>query len=78
MEKKHLSVQLPPWDTLVEGDREAAKECFVENIGSDETTILRSLTFGVCEDLETFSRFDQLINFLQIGHPYLQGRTGDT
>ena len=55
------------WDTLFEGDRETFKECFVQNIGADETTIIRTLTLGVYvhDDIETILGLTNLPIFLR-------------
>ena len=52
---------------LFEGDTETFKECFVQNVGTDEPTIVRTLTLGVGsgDDLKTVRRFDESTDLLQ-------------
>ena len=52
---------------LFKGDWESFQESFIENISSDETTIVRTLTFGVCSSNHSESRcgFYILTNLLQ-------------
>ena len=52
---------------LLKGDGETLKECFVQNVGANEATIVRTFALGVCrsKDLETFCRIDILTSLLK-------------
>ncbi len=52
---------------LLKGHRETLKERFVEHVGADEATIIRTLTFGVGggNHIETSGRFHKTTDFLQ-------------
>ena len=52
---------------LLKGYRETLKECFVQHVGADKATIIRTFTFGVssCNDLETTLWCNPLTNLLQ-------------
>src|SRR6056300_1393947 len=52
---------------LLKGHRETLKECLIQNIGTNKTTIIRTLAFGIgsSNHIETSSRFHNLTNFFQ-------------
>ena len=52
---------------LFKGYRKPFKECFVEHIGADKSTVVRTLTFGVCSGnhVESSGRFHETTNLFQ-------------
>ena len=52
---------------LLKGHRKTLKECFVQNVGANEATIIRSLTLGVgsSDDVESCGRSHHLTNLFQ-------------
>ena len=55
VKEEHLYLSSRRRIALLQSHREPLKECFIENIGANETTIIRSFTFGVSSsnDIET-------------------------
>ena len=52
---------------LLKGHREPLKECFVEHVSSNESSIVRSFAFGIgsCEYVKTFWGRNPLANLLE-------------
>ena len=52
---------------MLKGDRETLKECFVEHVGANKTTVIATLTLGVSsgKDVETSSRRHLTTDLLQ-------------
>ena len=52
---------------MLKSESETLKECFVENIGADEATVIRTFTLGVgsSDNVETFSRLNIATSLLQ-------------
>ena len=57
-------------------DAETLKESFVHDVGTNEATVIRTLTLGICsgDDVETSSGSDHLVDLLEIDGFTLKNR----
>ena len=67
LETEDLSLSGRSGILLFKGDREPLKECLVQDVGTDEPTIVRTLTLGVCrsDDIETILGLNELTDLLE-------------